>query len=355
ILCFVCKRWLSIIRDKDFTELYLTRASTRPRLLFIVHLRDIHSFISRSLEDPNSDCYRATLTPKPDSRYWFSPPVRGLICCFKGNQVLVGNPSTGQFVSLPKVKTIKEIKDWSYLFFGYDPVNDLYKVLCMTNPYGPFFRDGLRKVIGTEEYQVFTLRAKEEWRMIECKHDHRVRGCPESKGICMNGVVYYVAKLDRPTKCPISFNLASEEFNVIKFPEDSKRLRRPCELVNYGGKIALTDCICCGTLDLWILEDVSNQEWSKTSLLVPCWTNLVGNGEWFKFRGALSTGELIFVPHYSGWPRPFSFICYDLKVNHARKVVTQGLGDGFRDIKVFLDHVESPMFLVSSTNDVLIR
>ncbi|XP_023633759.1 putative F-box protein At4g29970 [Capsella rubella] len=255
ILCFVCKRWLSIIRDKDFTELYLTRASTRPRLLFIVHLRDIHSFISRSLEDPNSDCYRATLTPKPDSRYWFSPPVRGLICCFK---------------------------------------------------------DGLRKVIGTEEYQVFTLRAKEEWRMIE-------------------------SKLDRPTKCPISFNLASEEFNVIKFPEDSKRLRRPCELVNYGGKIALTDCICCGTLDLWILEDV------------------IGNGEWFKFRGALSTGELIFVPHYSGWPRPFSFICYDLKVNHARKVVTQGLGDGFRDIKVFLDHVESPMFLVSSTNDVLIR
>ncbi|XP_010451114.1 PREDICTED: putative F-box protein At4g29970 [Camelina sativa] len=266
-LSFVSRYWSSIIRDKDFTELYLTHSITRPRLLFTVNRLDMHFFVSRSLEDHllSSDDHhrdRVTLTPKPDSRYCISPPVRGLICCYNEN-------------------------------------------------------------IETEEHQVLTLGANQEWRMIESKVDIRFFSL-------------------------ISFNLMSEDFNVIELPD-----RRFSKLVNYGGKIALTDgTICRGTLDLWVLKDFSNQEWSKCSLLVPSLTNLVGDDECFTFRGALRTGELIFVPFYYKNPKPFSFICYDLNVNHARKVVIEGLGNDHR-AKVFLDHVESPMFL--RTNGVLIQ
>ncbi|CAH2055100.1 unnamed protein product [Thlaspi arvense] len=38
---------------------------------------------------------------------------------------MIGNPSTGQFVSLPRIKTRK--KDIRSVF-GYDPVNDVYKL-----------------------------------------------------------------------------------------------------------------------------------------------------------------------------------------------------------------------------------
>ncbi|CAL9227389.1 unnamed protein product [Arabidopsis halleri] len=48
---------------------------------------------------------------------------------------------------------------------------------------------------------------------------------------------------DELSKSLISFNLRSEDFNVIKFPKDAKDLRS-CYLVNYSGKIALTNDSC---------------------------------------------------------------------------------------------------------------
>lgn len=209
----------------------------------------------------------------------------------------------------------------------------------MTEIYVP--SEGKKDVIGTEEHQVFTLEAKQEWRMIRCKHRHLLAD-PEKKGICMNGVVYYIAKIsDELSKSLISFNLRSEDFNVIKFPKDVKYLWS-CYLVNYNGKIALTNDSCNdGTLDLWVMKDASKQEWSKASLLVPCWTNLVGDQR-FRFKGTFSTGELIFAP--CTFPNPY-FEYYDLKGKNARKLVIEGIGDDLVSFKVFMDHVESPMFL----------
>ncbi|XP_010445062.1 PREDICTED: putative F-box protein At4g29970 [Camelina sativa] len=152
-LSFVSRYWSSIIVSRILTDMYLTRSITRPRLLFTVNRLDMHFFVSRSLEDLlSSDDHhhreRVTLTPKPDSRYCFSPPVRGLICCFN---------------------------------------------------------DRFLKNIETEEHQVLTLGAKQEWRMIESKVDIR----------------FYSL---------ISFNLMSEDFNVIGLPDS-----RSSKLVDYGG------------------------------------------------------------------------------------------------------------------------
>ncbi|CAA0396968.1 unnamed protein product [Arabidopsis thaliana] len=233
-LIFVSKHWSSIILDKDFTELYLTRSSTLPRLLFQVSVSRLKmQFLhSSSLEGPSCDHHRVAVTLNHDLEYRFSPPVRGLICCLNGTKVLIGNPSTGEFVTLPKLKTKKRFID-RVSFFGYDPVNDLYKVLCITQLYVHFIDD--IRIIRTEEHQVFTLGAKQEWRMIECKHHHYLAD-PEKKGICMDGVVYYVARINHKLLSLISFNLRSEEFNVIKFPKDVKHIWSS-NLVNYNGKI----------------------------------------------------------------------------------------------------------------------
>ncbi|KAL1211627.1 putative F-box protein [Cardamine amara subsp. amara] len=79
---FVSKRWSSIIRGKDFTNMYLTRSSTRPRLLFFVYCiyKKMQFLQSCSQEDPSSDHHRVDITRDPNHIYAFSPPVRGLIC-----------------------------------------------------------------------------------------------------------------------------------------------------------------------------------------------------------------------------------------------------------------------------------
>ncbi|CAH8259319.1 unnamed protein product [Arabidopsis lyrata] len=331
-LVFVSKLWSSIIRGKDFTKLYLTRSFTRPRLLFVVfcHYIPTQFLQSFSQEDPSSDPHhRVNISPHRCHLWSFSPPVRGLICRQNDTTVIIGNPSTGQFLTLPRVKSRRR---GLFSFFGYDPVNDEYKVLCMTVLQ---VRQRRESRVVAEEHQVFTLGAKQKWRRIECNHDH----LPPSltKGVCINGVVYYYAWIKSEGSL-ISFDLISEEFNVIKLPEDIQ-----C-LVNYNGKIALASFCKLGTLDLWVLEDASKQEWSKVSLLVPSWTDLVVDENlYFKVRGTLSTGELIFTPTRP--VRPFYFISFDLKENSAKKVVVEEIGDNFASLEIYFDHVESPMVL----------
>lgn len=243
---------------------------------------------------------------------------------------MIGNPSTGQFLTLPRVKTKRR---GLLSLFGYDPVNDVYKVLCMTVLRGHQYR-GSRYV--SEEHQVFTLGAKQKWRMLVCKYRHLPPH--DTKGICINGILYYYAWIQNEGSL-ISFDLNSEDFNVIKLPQDIPYL------VNYNGKVALTRQYSkLGILYLWILEDAGKQEWSKVSIVVPSWTELAGN-IFFNFRGTLSTGELIFAPVRE--IKPVYLISYDFKEDNAKQVeVGGGLGAGQNpSLIVYLNHVESPMFL----------
>ncbi|CDY30015.1 BnaC01g39930D [Brassica napus] len=281
-LVLVSKKWLSIIRRKDFIKLYMSRSSNRTRLLFTIfrmHVRE--QFLQTcSQVDPSSNDHRHRLNIAQHRMhvYAFSPPIRGLICRQMDSKVVIANPSTGQLLTLPRVKTVRR-----------------------------------------EEHQVYTLGGgQQKWRMIECEHPHLPppTSCLPAKCICINGILYYYAWIQNEGAL-ISFDLISEEFNTIKLPEDIN-----C-LVNYNGKIAISSLPTInGEVHIWVLEDASKQEW---------------------FRGTLSTGELIFSP--VSCVKPFYFISYDLKENNAKKVVVEGIGDPHASLEVYFNHVESPMFL----------
>ncbi|KAH0915176.1 hypothetical protein HID58_029622 [Brassica napus] len=69
------------------------------------------------------------------------------------------------------------------IYFGYDPVEKQFKVLCMYSS----------RVERPNTYQVLTLESgKRLWRTTERKfyfvEDHRMRG-----EICINGVLYFGA------------------------------------------------------------------------------------------------------------------------------------------------------------------
>ncbi|XP_010495151.1 PREDICTED: F-box/kelch-repeat protein At3g04660-like [Camelina sativa] len=315
-LVVVSKLWSSIIRGKSFIDLYMEQSQSRPCFLLSFHRDSIQFFQikpSQSLEAAStspSSSYTSTTSSFPLNldtlSYNVYPPVCGLICFQNLDKVVVSNPSTGQFFVLPKLNTRRT---GISRFLGYDPVKDEYKVLCMT------VLITSRNVV-SEDHQVFTLgggaqKEKKEatWRMIKCKVPH----CPVAKvkELCSNGLVYYGAWSNNKGK----------------------------------SKVALANHSDFGKFDMWVLGDVVKQEWSKISVVVPSWNDLVGLGrrDHFSLRGVVSSGKFIFAPVY--WRGPFCVISYDPKEDIARRVVIEGLGDNLRSVRLYLDHVERPIIL----------
>ncbi|KAG7550344.1 F-box domain [Arabidopsis thaliana x Arabidopsis arenosa] len=341
-LIVVSKLWSSIIRSKSFIDLYLERSLTRPCLLFSFHRinrRFFHSISQEAIsEEATPECSYTNTSSFPlslDTRlpplsYNVCTPVRGLICCQDLDKVVVSNPSTGQFLVLPKLNTKrKQISR----FFGYDPIEDEYKVLCMTVLQVSY------DYVVSEEHQVFTLggtEKKEEatWRMITCKVPH----CPATQGICIDGVVYYGAwSFNSKSKGSliVGFDVRLEEFTLVKLPDGVEIYYS--ELVNYQRKVALANHSYNGKFELWVLD---KQEWSKISVMVPSWKYLFGR-DLFRCRGAISSGKFIFTPLLSAWKSVI--IIYDRKEEIARRVEIEGMEDRAHHMKVFLDHVECPI------------
>ncbi|XP_010456498.1 PREDICTED: F-box/kelch-repeat protein At3g04660-like [Camelina sativa] len=333
------KHWSSEIRSKRFLDLYMKQSLTRPCILFTFHHDSIRFFhlASQSCQDDASfytckSSFPLSLDRRVYQRtYDITPPVRGLICVQDLDKVLVSNPVTGQFLVLPKVRARRR---GISRYFGYDPVKDEYKVLCMT----------VLKLPGTVvsgDHQVFTLgreaQKKPNWRKIKCNLPH----CPATNGLCSDGVVYYGAwsNSDREVSLIVGFNVGSEEFTLVKLPDGVEIDRSDSGLVNYKRKVALVSHSHLGTFDMWILEDVVKPEWLKISVVVPSWQNLVRRREKFSCRGVISTGEFIFQPF--NLDGPLCVIIYDREEDSARRVETEGLGVNLRAMSLFLYHAES--------------
>ncbi|XP_019097317.1 PREDICTED: F-box/kelch-repeat protein At3g04660-like [Camelina sativa] len=350
-LIVVSKLWSSIIRSKSFIDQYLERSLPRPRSLFSFERNSILFFhsISQSQEEAEAAApYSCTTTssfsvrldpPLLSEGYYITPPVRGLVCVQDLDKVVITNPSTGQFFVLPKVRTERRRIS---RFFGYDPIGDEYKVLCMT---------ALRVTLGTkpvmsEEHQVFTLGGEAAWRMIKCKVPH----CPVTRGLWMtNGVIYYGAwstsEKEKRVSLVVCFDVRSEEFTFVKLPDGVQVLDSDSALVNYEGKVALLNYAHNGNFDMRVLEDVVKQEWSKISIVVPSWDDLVRTC-FLYCRGVISSGEFIFSTDFYSDGR-FFIVSYDPKKDVARtkRLEIEGLGDNLHYGVVLLDYAECPIFL----------
>ncbi|CAA7041112.1 unnamed protein product [Microthlaspi erraticum] len=347
---FLClsKLWRSIIGGKYFIDLFMTRSLTRPSFLFThPHLTmDNKFFHSSSHESPSSLHHNGACTTLSHD-YVMPTPVRGLICCRHGQKMRVCNPSTGQVVRLLNFKTGR-IGITSFL--GYDPVGDVYKVLCMTRDFK------VRAPVVSSQHRVVSLgppgtSRKQKWRDIECEELPHV---PATNGLCVDGVVYYGAWTNshRQGSMIVCFDVRQEVFRRLKSPEDVEIKHHRFELLRYHGKLALVDQSYGGRVDMWVLVDVEKQEWSKDCVVVPCWLELVGLRS-FRFLGTIGTGECVFVPHSLPDPYPFFVVIYDRKKGEGRRVVIPRIGvnlsreamDPDKVMTVFLDHVESLMLL----------
>ncbi|EFH49956.1 hypothetical protein ARALYDRAFT_325956 [Arabidopsis lyrata subsp. lyrata] len=218
----VSKLFAKIIRSQDFIRSFSFRSSKQKQRVLLAFSgvdkeegRENWFFLSSSLEDSSSSVFLSTKAcHAPELRYTRPSCVHGLISFVYGQEHIICNPATEEVFS----KGFLDI---------YDHVDDIYKVLCVTEP---MFGTG-RKLVAASQCQVLTLESskhqKYSWRKIECSIPHR----PQSEGICTIGVLYYYALMGREIMEP----------SLVRFdPVEVRNCLKSSNLINYKGNVALS-------------------------------------------------------------------------------------------------------------------
>ncbi|CAN8302478.1 unnamed protein product [Cochlearia groenlandica] len=207
---------------------------------------------------------------------------------------VICNPCTGRIAQLPIIKsatTSRQIRR----FFGYEPVDNQYKVLCIS-----LSKEGI-----WSDFQVYTLGAKPKvWRRIQCGiPDH---GAPFSLGLCIDGVVYYLAHTGR----------------VIRI------------LINYHGKVALP-IPSYDTIDLYVFEA------GKHNLFETAFDNLPELH--LCMKGVNHAGDVILAPRCS---KEVSVILYNREERACKKMEIEfDKQHGSCDASFFVGYMESHMLV----------
>ncbi|CAA7048032.1 unnamed protein product [Microthlaspi erraticum] len=302
-----------------FTELFLTRSSARPRLLFAVEQRNRLSFYS---SPQRRNPYKKPLSSlvvsaefhtkfPPDNMQMYPRTDRQFACGYASGLIYffallskkddnygvpaVCNPNTGLYATLPYLQRYKE----DYNFFGFDPIDKQFKVLFMAyHPRCSEWRD----------HRIMTLDTgrRRLWRKIKCPLTHE----PWSQGICINGVLYYIGKLgvyhweDRVDENAIVFSVrVLEDFEKPEWSKPEYTLR--------DDKIFFDEC-------------------SNVSIRVV---------------GMSDAGEIFFSMCYYTSKQPFYVFYFNPETKTHHSVEIKGFGDdseelGKRFVYTFANHVE---------------
>ncbi|EOA22363.1 hypothetical protein CARUB_v10002992mg [Capsella rubella] len=348
------KFWTEVIRSRRFITSFEVRSLLQPRLLVVFILTDTQRncedwyFFSLSSSSSTTSYLSRVTCPLPDSVY-HSHYVNGLISIGYGLEKRVANPST----ALPRVKTTSTVP--SHCFFGYDPVNDEYKllVLCMKEKKQLEFRHDryqLRILQRSSRHQVVTLGAKRKrWRKI----DYRTPHGPVLNSVCIDGVLYYVAftGADMSQLSLMRFDLESEELDLftslsVDFMAESLH---GSTLMNYKGKVALATKSSVYKFEVWVLDQhAKTHGWLKKSFVITGTKKILKQHINIDIIGTTHTGEFILAPRC--YSNEFYVIHFNPDTDGCRTVKVELHGDyGFkyRETKamVFLDYVESVRLL----------
>ncbi|XP_019100391.1 PREDICTED: F-box protein At3g57590-like isoform X1 [Camelina sativa] len=342
------KQWAALLRSPDFTKLFLTRSSNRPRLLlgaerngewlFFSSLQphnrydksshlDYHTKFSGDVSRNNCS-YASGLIYFPDM--WFSKDPSHVIC----------NPVTGMYESLPDLMRYRKARG----FLVIDPIDKQkqFKVLSEAYPFSD----------QREHHKILTFGTGElSWRsdIVSCPAYDRSL----SEGICINGVLCYLAQKVSESSCVIvCFDVRSEEFKFIDaecFNNDQVVDTTELVLVNYKGKLGginwkrgqagerRTIELC-----IWVLEDVEKQEWVDYVYTLP--ENEVLDSCDFSIAGVTVRGEVVLCMKYTF--KPFYVFYFNPERNTLQSVEIKGFGanlEAFENrgrVYAFVNHVE---------------
>lgn len=217
-------------------------------------------------------------------------------------------------------------------FLGYDPVEKQHKVLGMVRQNDKFM-----------EHQVLTLGTGNLiWRMAACCVPHSF---PERESVCINGVLYYIARVSNLADMLVCFDVRSEKYRFVNLVGSGMYY---ATLINFQGKLASVrsssaTSFLSGTstsLEMCILEDPGKHEWSKRIFNLPPMWKEAAAGKFLSFVGVTATNEFVISPFFPS--DPFYLYYYNFVKDPITRVEIQGMGafdKAFR-IRMYLNHVE---------------
>lgn len=271
----VSKLWSSFISSRYFSNRFLT-VPTRPRPRIYMCLQDSNDYshsvtlsLAPDTTNPNRFVVDHNLT-SPRVGGYVLQNLCGFMCYSFINKPRIYNPATRQLVTLPApIKSQTEEDAYGY-YFGYDPVIDQYNVLWST---GVYVKD-LGEI--RSEHRVFVLKAgrKGSWKKASPTAPDFLPHIPAKRGMCIDGVIYYMGWTGRYNLVLVSFHIRSRDFKMIQVPRrdgDEVLLRmKNVSLIEYGGKVTIIDQTNLrekGMLDLWAVEDAGNKNsWSRKTM-----------------------------------------------------------------------------------------
>ncbi|ESQ30039.1 hypothetical protein EUTSA_v10012287mg, partial [Eutrema salsugineum] len=336
-LC-VSKLWESILVRPDFTELFMTMSCARPRLFLFTFQLEKNIFFFSSPQPQKLDDNSSLVLTRYHVHHTHNifpskigSPLGGFFCRLYEKTVFICNPVTGESISLLKTES-KSLDVFMKPFLGYDPIDKQFKVLCISI------------IDASDEHKILTLEnGKHLWRDIECIEPHY----PKSSGICLDGVLYYTAGVDRKFMVTmiVCFDIRFEKFSFIKIDKDSL-MNSSCTLIDYKGKLGALQFTLSypKRLEFWLLEDAEKCTWSTNIYTFPSFTQNFVNRTGLAIVGMTDSGEVVLSPHVI--TDPFYIYYYDLKSNGFTRVQIKGL-ELFKTkrVNISLDYSENLKFM----------
>ncbi|CAN6824338.1 unnamed protein product, partial [Brassica oleracea] len=306
----VTKLWSSFITLPSFIKSFATRSSARQQRRLLTFLLQGKQFVFSFPQNQNPDVsyspvYSYHMKNTYYDRYMRSESVHGLILLYGSR---IWNPSLRRDFTLPHPKEhINIALDRRKSFLCYDPLEGKNKVLCL------YYESNSVKPL------ILTLGAQESWRIITkglCPM-HSPRG---GYGPCFNGILYYEAHDTDGHRIIMSFNVKSESFSPIKYPECS-HFRWSHNMITYEGSLALvTRDFPCGDGELYILKDAHGHEWTRQ-----CLPRVRFKSEWriyMKFKGILLMLVSLFL--HQKVLLTLYILYFDLRRNSTREAFFEG-------------------------------
>ncbi|XP_059436431.1 F-box protein CPR1-like [Corylus avellana] len=235
ILAFTCvsKSWFVLINDPDFIEIHLNRSikTNRERALISEAHKGLtpQTYYSVNFSDKKRSSKPVEIyRPFNHPGEMFNKIVghcNGLVCLhicsfccsfeeinkYPNYEIVIWNPLIRKYKKLP-FKPIENPDDYVLkVAFGYDQINDDYKVVWILKP-RPRLASDLASVAEVGHH-VYSLRGN-SWRMVEDKWPHKDLYLHMHCSASLNGALHWVAGRSGLTSAIVALDLNTEKFRM---------------------------------------------------------------------------------------------------------------------------------------------
>ncbi|OAY37723.1 hypothetical protein MANES_11G124000v8 [Manihot esculenta] len=181
----------------------------------------------------------------------------GLLAMYNGERMILWNPSTRKHRTLPRFWGCSHCEYELLRGFGYDAVNDEYKLIVLIQPH---MEDNVRVV-------VYSLKANSLTK-IKHLHDysiiHKCNTRPNI-GVLVGGSLHWVVKLKGNIngRVILAFDLVEEKIYELPIPDmNNEYCCLPVE--ELGGSLAICGSRADWIFEIWVMKEYGKMEtWTK--------------------------------------------------------------------------------------------